>query len=60
MLGAFRQREMVIGHVSQSRANFASEEYGSSEGRLGWADGEREEALWERGASLVFSYILLV
>lgn len=35
VLGAFRQREMAIGHVSQGRASFASEEYGSSEGRTG-------------------------
>lgn len=53
--GAFRQREMTIGHVSQGRASFASEEYGSSEGRTGWAGGGRKEALREREDSLVFS-----
>lgn len=55
VLGAFRQREMTIGHVSQGRASFASEEYGSSEGRTGWAGGGRKEALREREDSLVFS-----
>lgn len=54
VLGAFRQREMATGHVSQGRASFASEEYGSSEGRMGWADGGRKEALREREDSLVF------
>lgn len=50
--GGLYQREMAIG---QGRANFASEERGNSEGRVGWAAREREETLWEREASLVFS-----
>lgn len=41
--------------MSQGRASFASEEYGSSEGRTGWAGGGRKEALREREDSLVFS-----
>lgn len=52
VLEALTQRAMAIG---QSRANFAFEEHGNSEGRMGWAAREREETLWEREASLVFS-----
>lgn len=55
VLGAFRRGEMAISHVSQGRASFASEEYGSSGGTMGWADGGRKEALQEREDSLVFS-----
>lgn len=45
--GGLYQREMAIG---QGRANFASEERGNSEGRVGWADREGDP-LGERSLS---------